>query len=76
MQFLVMERRSVGEKIMQAHHSEIKEAYRAALADQNSCRNGMRGRALIGQTASLASLWTNGEITEANVMTVLKSLLK
>jgi hypothetical protein len=61
--------------MMLVHQSVIKESYRAALADWNSRGSQVRGRALIAQTASLASLWTNDEITEASVITVLKSLM-
>ena len=74
-QFLMMERRLVGDKMMLAHQSVIRESYRAALADWKSKGSQVCGRGLIAQTASLASLWTNDEITEANVITVLKSLL-
>ena len=61
---------------MDAYHSVILEAYRAALADW--AVREIEGReekgALIRQTAALASTWTNHVITEDNVVDVLKAL--
>ena len=61
---------------MLANHSVIKEAYRATLADWDTKAIGSHGNArmLIGQTASLASIWTNHEISEKNVIKILRTL--
>lgn len=60
---------------MVAYHSVILEAYRAALADWAA--REIEGRdeksALISQTATLASIWTNDIVTEDNVVDVIKS---
>ena len=61
---------------MLMYHSVIMEAYRAALADWTI--KEIEGReseaALISHAATLASIWTNGAVTEQNVVDVLESM--